>query len=74
MQYTVRLSLDSYRNAPEILWDTFATIINVRAVSRRHALDKALAKAPETFRTVYYRAAFPDVWTLTPSAEIISEG
>jgi hypothetical protein len=74
MRYTVRLSLDSYRNVPEVLWDTYRTILDVRAVSRRHALDKALSKAPETFRTVYYRAAFPNVWTLSPSAEIISEG
>jgi hypothetical protein len=72
MLYTVRLSVDSYRKDSGF-FDVYHAIVDVRAVSRRHALDKALTKAPETFRTVYYRDAFPDLWTLLPSAEIVAD-
>ena len=69
MLYTVRLSIDSYRQGSP--FDVYSTVLNVRAVSRRHALDKALKMSPYTFRSVYYREAFPELWTLLPSAEIV---
>jgi hypothetical protein len=76
MIYTVRLLLDTCRKdgARESLWDVYRAVITIRAVSQSHALNKALAKAPETFRTVYYRAAMPETWSMYTTAEIVERG
>jgi len=79
MTYSVRLYLDSYRRDernPDVghYLDTYSALLSVRAVSARHAREKALAKAPEKFRTVYYREAVPEMWRMILTAEIVGGG
>lgn len=77
MTYAICVTLDSYRkDVPpwDSYHDSYRALLTIRAVSRRHALTKALARAPETFRAVYYRAEMPEAWTLHTSAEIVDGG